>query len=177
MKMLLDFTPALLFFGAYYFFGIYVATATLIVSLFLLVAVYWLMERRVHRTHLVTALVAGVLGGLTLALHDATFIMYKPTVVYALFSLALLVSQFVGDRVLMQRIPQKVIVLPDPVWRKVNLAWVLFFAVCAVLNLYVASHFDEATWVKFKAFGFPVLMFLFLIAHAPFLSKYLPDET
>lgn len=176
MKFLLDFAPALLFFGAYYFFGIYVATATLIVSLFLLVAAYWLLERRVHKAHLITAVVAGVLGGITIAVQDPVFILYKPSVVYAIFALALLGSQLFGDKVLLARIPQKAITLPDPVWRKVNLAWAAFFGFCAMLNLWVAFSFDEATWVKFKTFGFTLLMFLFLLAHAPFLSKYLPQE-
>jgi intracellular septation protein len=175
MKFLLDFAPALAFFGAYYFFGIYVATATLIVALFLLVAVYWLRERRLHKAHLATALVALVLGGLTIAVHDPVFIKFKPTAVYAVFALALLGSMFIGDKVLLARIPQTAIVLPDPVWRRVNLAWVAFFAFCALLNLYVAQRFDEATWVKFKTFGFTALMFVFLLAHAPFLSKYLQE--
>jgi intracellular septation protein len=62
--------------------------------------------------------------------------------------------------------------MPDSMWRRVNLAWVVFFIGCAVLNLYVATHFSEATWVKVKAFGFTALMFVFLLLHAPFLSKY-----
>lgn len=175
MKMLLDFAPALLFFAAYLYAGIYVATIVLIVALFLLVAAYGLLERRLHKAHFLTAIVATVLGGMTLAVHDPAFIMYKPTAVYALFALALLGSHFVGERVLLARIPQKAVVLPDPVWRKVNLAWVAFFLFCAVLNLWIAQRFDEATWVKFKTFGFTALMFVFLMAHAPFLSKYVQD--
>lgn len=176
MNMLLDFAPALLFFGAYYFFGIYVATATLIVTLFALVGIYWLRERRIHKAHLITALVAGVMGGLTLWIHDPAFIMYKPSVVYAVFAAALLLSHVIGDRVLLARLPQKAIVLPDPVWRKVNLAWVGFFLFCAAINLYVAHTFSEKTWVQFKTFGFTALMFVFLMAHLPFLKRYLPQE-
>lgn len=176
MKFLLDFAPALLFFAAYFFGGIYVATTVLIAALFLLVAAYWLIERRVHKAHLTTAVVAGVLGGLTLAIQEPAFIMYKPTAVYGIFALALLLSHVIGERVLLSRIPQKAVVLPDAVWRKVNFAWAVFFLFCAVLNVYVAHEFDEATWVKVKTFGFTVLMFVFLVAHAPFLAKYLPEE-
>ncbi|MDD3762163.1 MAG: septation protein A [Nevskiales bacterium] len=176
MKILLDFAPALLFFGAYYFFGIYTATTVLIVSLFALVAIYWIMERRLHKSHFITALVAAALGGLTLYIHDPAFIQYKPTVVYALFALALLASHVVGDKVLLARLPQKTIELPDAVWRKVNLAWAGFFAFSAVLNIYVASNFSESTWVKFKTFGFTGLMFVFMMAHIPFLKRYLPED-
>jgi len=176
MKFLLDFSPALLFFGAYFYADIYVATVVLILALFAVVAIYRVWHARWHRAHLVTAVVATVLGGLTLAIHDPVFIKFKPTAVYAAFAAALLGSHFIGDRVLLARIPQKTFTFPEPVWRKVNMAWALFFIGCAVLNLYIAQNFDEATWVKFKTFGFTVLMFVFLVAHAPFLSRYLPQE-
>lgn len=176
MNALIDFLPALLFLGAYAAYGIYVATAVLIVAMFALVAWYWFREHRLHKAHFVTALVALVLGGLTLYVHDARFIKFKPTVVYAVFSLALLGSHVIGDRVLLARLPQKSIELPDAVWRKVNFAWAIFFLGCAVLNLYVAWHYSEAAWVKFKTFGFTTLMFVFLIAHVPFLKRYLPES-
>lgn len=176
MNAALDFAPALIFLGAYFLADIYVATAALIVSLFALVAVYWLRERRIHKVHLITAVVAGVLGGLTLYVRDPDFIKFKPTAVYSIFALALLGSHFIGDRVLLARLPQKVLQMPDAVWRKVNFAWVLFFFSLAALNLYVAHNLSEATWVKFRTFGFTALMFVFLIAHTPFLKNYLPKE-
>jgi intracellular septation protein len=176
VKFLLDFAPALLFFAAYFLAGIYVATATLIAATVLLVLVYRLWQDRWHKSHVVVAILATVLGGLTLAIHDPVFIKFKPTAVYAVFALALLGSHFIGKRVLLARIPQDAIALPDPVWRKVNLAWALFFLGCAVLNWYVAGHYDEATWVKFKTFGFTALTFVFLLAHAPFLARYLPQD-
>ncbi|MEW6168009.1 MAG: septation protein A [Pseudomonadota bacterium] len=176
MNMLLDFAPALLFFGAYYLYGIYAATAVLIVALIALVGVYWLREKRIHKAHFITALVAAVLGGLTLWIRDPAFIQFKPTAVYAVFALALLASHVIGDKVLLARLPQKTIQLPDPVWRRVNIAWAAFFAFCAVLNLYIAQHFSEKVWVQFKTFGFTGLMFVFLMAHVPFLRRYLPGE-
>jgi intracellular septation protein len=176
MKALLDLLPALAFFGAYLAADIYAATIALVVSLFIVVAIYRIWKREWHKAHLATAIVAAVLGGLTLYIHDPAFIKLKPTVVYALFSLALLGSHVIGDRVLMARIPQQTIQLPPAVWRRVNFAWAVFFALCAVLNLYIAHQFDEATWVKFKTFGFTALMFVFMLAHAPFLTRYLQQN-
>ncbi|MCI0749521.1 MAG: septation protein IspZ [Nevskiales bacterium] len=176
MKFLLDFAPALLFFGAYFLSDIYVATALLIGSLFAVVAVYRLWKREWHKAHLATALIAAVLGGLTIYIHDPAFIKLKPTAVYAVFALALLTSHVIGERVLLQRLPQKTFVLPERVWRKVNLVWAAFFTGCALLNLYVAGNYDEATWVRFKTFGFTALTFVFLLAHIPFLQRYLPQD-
>ncbi len=176
MKFILDMGPALAFFAAYLAGGIYTATVVLIVSLFAAVLGYWLLEKRLHKMHLTAAVVALVLGGLTIWIHDPVFIKLKPSAVYGLFALALLVSQFAGDRVLLARIPQKSLVLPEPLWRKLNLIWAVFFIGCAALNYYVAENYDEATWVQVKTFGFTALMFVFLLAHAPFLTPYLPQE-
>jgi intracellular septation protein len=175
VKFLLDFAPALLFFAAYFLADIYVATAVLIVAAIGLVLVYRLWQGRWHQSHMVVAVLATVLGGLTLIIQDPSFIKFKPTAVYGVFALALLGSHFVGKQVLLARIPQQTFKFPDPVWRRVNLAWGVFFIGCAALNWYVAGHYDEATWVKFKTFGFTALMFVFLLAHAPFLARYLPQ--
>lgn len=176
MKALLDLLPAFAFFGAYLKTDIYTATIALVVSLFAVVLAYRLWQGLWHKTHLVTAIVAAIMGGLTLYIHDPAFIKLKPTVVYALFSVALLGSHVIGERVLLARLPQSAFQLPDPVWRRVNFAWALFFAGCAILNYVIAQRFDEATWVKFKTFGFTALMLLFLIGHAPFLMRHLQTE-
>ena len=176
MKFLLDLFPALAFFAAYSMGGIYVATGVLIASTFALVLVYWLWKREIHKMHLVTAIIVAIFGGMTLYVHNPAFIKFKPTALYAVFSIALLLSHVIGDKVLLQRIPQTTLYMPDVVWRRINLAWALFFAFCALLNLYVAANYDEATWVKFKTFGFSVLMFVFMLAHVPFVARYMPQE-
>lgn len=176
MNSLVEFLPALLFFAAYIAKGIYVATAVLIVALFAVVAFYWFKDHRLHKLYLITAIVAGIFGGLTLYLRDPWFIKLKPTIAYGLIAAIFLGSHFIGERVLLARIPQKAIRLPDPVWRRVNLAWVVFFAFCAILNLYIALNFSESVWVNFNVFGFTALTFVFLLAHAPFLMRYLADD-
>lgn len=176
MKQVLDFLPAVAFLAAYVLGDIYQATIALIASLALVVIAYGILERRLHKTHFITLLVAAALGGLTLYVHDPRFIKFKPTAVYALFALALLGSQIFGQKVLMQRFGSKMVDLPEALWRKINLAWAVFFVGLAALNLFVAQEFSEATWVKFKVFGFTALTFAFLIAHAPFVARYLPKE-
>lgn len=176
MNALLDFLPALVFFAVYAAMGIYPATAALIIAFFALVGIYWIKDRKVHRLHLFSAMLAAVFGGLTLYLRNPTYIKLKPTVAYGLLALALLISQFVGNKVLLARIPQTAIVLPDRIWRRINLIWVAFFVSCAGLNLVVAYSFSERIWVDVNVFGFTVLTVLFVMAHAPFLMRYLPQD-
>jgi len=175
MNLLLDFVPLALFGLAYWLQGIYVATAVLIVSLFAAVGAGWLLTRKLNRMLLGSAVLAAALGGLTLALHDPSFIKLKPTLLYAAFALAFVGSEFIGQRVLLQRMMGHVLQLPPVVWLRLNRAWAVFFVGCAVLNYYVAGHYSEATWVRFKLIVFSVLPILFVIMQAPFLARYMEE--
>ena len=177
MKTLLDLLPLIAFGAAYYFGGIYAATIAIVVALAITVIGFKLKDGTWHKAHLIALVVSAVLGGITLALHDPAFIKLKPSIVYGIFAMALLGSHFIGDKVLLQRLPQKMVVMPDVVWKRVNLAWALFFMFCATLNYVVAHQFDEALWVKLKLFGFSALMIVFMLAHLPFVGRYVvqPD--
>lgn len=173
MKTLLDLLPAIAFFAVYLAADIYAATIALMASLVLVVIVHRLWKKEWNKAQVITAIVAGVLGGLTLYVRNPDFIKFKPTAVYAVFALALLASHVIGQRVLMQRLGHSVLPLPDAVWRRVNVAWALFFIGCAALNWYIAGHYSEDTWVKFKTFGFTAMTLVFVFAHLPFVSRYL----
>ncbi|MAY26152.1 MAG: septation protein A [Polycyclovorans sp.] len=176
MKHVLDLGPAVAFFVAYYLGDIYTATLTVIIALFVTVAGYGLLERRLHKLHLAAAMAALVFGGLTLYVRDPTFIKFKPTMMYALLGLVLLGSHWIGDRVLLQRLPQTVVALPETLWRRLNAVWGAFFLALAGLNLLVASQFSEEVWVQFRTYGYSIITFVFLLAQLPFLTKYMPQQ-
>lgn len=176
MKNLMDWLPALAFVAAYLVYDIYVATAVLIVTLFAAVAVHRLRTGEWHKTNAVAAVIALVLGGLTLWIRDPMFIKLKPTAVYAIFSLVLIGSHFIGNKPLMARIPPSMIDLPDWLWGRINTAWAVFFLLCAVVNVPIALYLSESTWVMIKTFGYTGASFVFLLAHLPFIAPYLPKE-
>lgn len=176
MKQVLDLGPAVAFFVAYYLGDIYTATLTVIVALFITVAGYWLLERRLHKLHLAAAIAALIFGGLTLYVRDPTFIKFKPTMMYTLLGLVLLGSHFIGKKVLLQRLPQTMVVLPDTLWRRLNAIWGGFFLSLAALNLFVATQFSEEVWVQFRTYGYSIITFVFLLSQLPFLSKHMPQE-
>ncbi len=176
MHKWIDMVPALAFLGAVIWRDIYVATVVLIVALFALVLWYAIVEKRLHRMHLGTAIIALVLGGITLGLKDPVFIKFKPTAVYLAFAAVIGGSQLIGKTVVMQRLGSSVVELPEPLWRKINIAWTLFFAFCAGLNVVLAMSLSDEMWALVKTFGFTALMFLFVLAHLPFVHEYLPKE-
>lgn len=155
---------------------IMVATAAAIVAT--IGQVVYLMARRrpVDKMLWISLVIIVVMGGLTLALHDATFIKWKPTVLYWVFGTVLLVSDLLLRRNLIRKMMEAQLTLPDPVWRLVNLSWVGFFVLMGALNLYVAFNFSESVWVKFKLFGGMGLMFVFALGQGFLLQRYAEDE-
>ncbi|MCX7891412.1 MAG: septation protein A [Burkholderiales bacterium] len=176
MKFLFDIFPVVLFFVAFKAWGIYVATAVAIAATFGQVAWLKLRRRPVDKMLWVSLGVVAIFGGATLALHDETFIKWKPTILYWLFGAALLVGDVVFRRNLIKAALGGEIRMPDAAWRKLNWSWIAFFAVMGVANLYVAFNFATDTWVNFKLFGGVGLMLVFVLAQGFFLAKHIEEK-
>jgi intracellular septation protein len=190
MKLLLDFFPIALFFIAYKYGGgiyewggqeydvksIYVATAVMIVATLVQTALTWFMHRKIEKMHVITLALVVILGGATIWLQDPEFIMWKPTVVNWLFAAGFIGAAVFTGKTLLERMMGEHISLEKPVWNRLNMAWVLFFILSGVLNLYVAFSFSEETWVNFKLFGLLGLTFIFIIAQSIYLSKHIEHK-
>lgn len=175
MKLLVSFFPIILFFAVYQLYDIYAATAAAIAAAILQTLWDWFVHRKVEKMHLITLVALVVLGGMTFAFHDPTFIKWKPTVVDWVFGLAFLLSPLFG-KPLTERMLGHSVELPSFVWKQLNHAWFLFFTAVGFLNLYVAYNFDEETWVNFKLFGVLGLMIAFIIAQSFYMARYIKDE-
>lgn len=145
MKFLIDFFPVILFLIAYKFTNIYTATMVIIIASFVQVGALWLINRKVEKMHLISLALFVVLGGMTLYLRDKRFIMWKPTIINWLFAAAFAVSAYIGSKQpLIQRMLTGQLDLPDIAWRKLNWAWIAFFIVSGLINLYFAQRFIVA---------------------------------
>ena len=176
MKFLFDFFPILLFFVAYKFGDIWIATGVAMAATF--VQIGWLVVRKkkVDAMLWLSLAIIVVMGGATLLLHDEAIIKWKPTVLYWMFAVVLLIAEFAFRKNLIRSVQSKVLQLPDAVWRKVLLSWIVFFAVMGGVNLYVAFNYSTETWVNFKLFGFMGLVFVFVIGQGLMLAKYIEAE-
>lgn len=171
MQLLIDFIPVLAFFVAYLLADIYVATAVLIVAVLVQAAVSLIRHRKISPMLLASAVLVLVFGGLTLLLHDATFIKWKPTIVNLLLAAGFGASHFMRGPTIVQRMIGENLQLDETDWRRLNLMWIGFFVFSAVANLFVAYNFDEATWVKFKLFGLLGLTLLFVVLQGVWLAR------
>lgn len=154
---------------------ILLATAVAIIAT--VAQIGWLIMRRkkVDNMLWVSFVIIAVFGGATIYFHDEQFIKLKPTVLYWCFSAALLLSPILFKKNLIKSMIGAQLDLPEPVWRKLNLAWGLFFLVMGALNLYIGANFPLAFWVNFKLFGFLGLMLVFVIGQSLFLSRYVKE--
>jgi intracellular septation protein len=186
MKLFFDFLPIILFFIAYKFAGgdysfggdiyhiqgIYAATAVMIVATIVQVSYTWLAHKKVERSHLITLVLVVSLGGLTLWFQNPDFIMWKPTAVNWLFALAFLGGYLFTGKSILEKMLADQVTLPHAIWRRLNTAWVLFFLVSGLSNIYVAYNFDENTWVNFKLFGMLGMTLVFVIAQSIYLARH-----
>jgi len=206
MKFLFDLFPVLLFFGVFSWAGknpekaqavadsylsafvgsagaapdtvpILLATAVAIVATVGQIIYLKLMKRKVEPMLWISLLIIVVFGGATIYFASEEFIKWKPTVLYWAFGAALLVSNLAMGKNLVRLMMEKQIRLPDFVWGRLNYAWVAFFLVMGVVNLYVAfwGGFATSTWVSFKLFGGMGLMFVFVVGQSIYLARYMRD--
>lgn len=176
MKLLFDLFPIILFFVAYKLVDIYAATAVAIAASFAQIGWLKLRAKPIEPMQWTGLAIIAVFGGLTLLWHDETFIKWKPTVLYGLFAAALLVSRYALRKNLIEAMMSKQVKLPDPVWDRLNLAWIAFFAFLGVLNILIAYRFSTDVWVNFKLFGSLGLTVLFVIGQALWFSRHVIEE-
>ena len=205
MKLLFDFLPIILFFAAFKYAGankewaaafaasnfgflvsggavgpeeapVLLATVVVIVATLAQVAFLAARGKKIDLMLWVSLGLVVVLGGLTIWFHSETFIKWKPSVLYWVMGLAFLLSPLLFGKNLLRVLLGEQLQLPAKVWQRLNAAWVGFFGLMGLLNIWVAYSFSTDTWVNFKLFGGIGLMVLFTLAQGLYLSRFLKDD-
>jgi intracellular septation protein len=205
MKLLADFLPIILFFAAFKLAGsdkdaaaafasehfgflvsggvvgageapVLLATLVVIVATLVQVLLLKLRGKKVDTMLWVSLVLVMVLGGLTIWFHSETFIKWKPTLLYWVMAGTFVLGPLLFGKNLLRLLLGEQLQLPEPIWQRLNWAWVIFFSAMGALNLWVAYTFSTDTWVNFKLFGSIGLMIVFTLAQGFYLSRYLPDE-
>jgi intracellular septation protein len=200
MKFLFDLLPVLLFFIAFKLAGqspdtaaawlsgwlgdvtpaespILLATVTVILATALQVGYLYWRHGRVEKMPLLGLALIVIMGGLTLFLKDDTFIKWKPSLLYWAFAVSMAGAALFRKNAMRLMLAGQLreMPVPDTVWRRLNGATILFFAVMGLLNLLVAYSFSTETWVNFKLFGGVGLLLLFAVGQMLYLGRYLGE--
>lgn len=176
MKQWLDYIPLVLFFAVFKLKGIFPATEVLMASSVCLYGYLWISEGRLEKKHLITLVITLAFGGMALYFHDVTFLKWKASIIDWCIAVGFLSTHLIEGELAIQRLLGHAVQLPAPVWKRLNVAWALFFASLGTVSLYVAYHADTNTWVNFKVFGTFGLTFLFVIVQMLYISRHLPPE-
>lgn len=205
MKLLFDFLPIILFFVAFKVADankeaaaafattqlgflvsggvvgpgeapVLLATVVVVLATLAQVAILAVRGKKIDLMLWVSLTLVVVMGGLTVWLHNETFIKWKPTLLYWVMGAAFALAPLLFGKNLLKLLLGEQLELPAAIWQRLNLAWVTFFAVMGALNLWVAYTFATDIWVNFKLFGSLGLMLVFTIAQGLYLSRYLPDD-
>ncbi|MEH6585960.1 MAG: inner membrane-spanning protein YciB [Halioglobus sp.] len=191
MKQLAEFIPIALFFIVYQlngetvslgqwnftFDGIFTATAVLMGATLLQVVLTYVFTRQFEKRAMWMLLAVLIFGGATLLLRNQMFIQWKPTIFNWVLAIAFGVSQFIGQKNLMERTLGSQVRLPKPVWTKLNLLWVANFSIVGALNLVVAYGYSESTWVSYKLYSAIGFTLLLTILTAILISPHLKEDT
>ncbi|MGC4027776.1 MAG: inner membrane-spanning protein YciB [Steroidobacteraceae bacterium] len=178
MPALLEYLPLVAFGIAYWLGGLYVATATIMIAMTLTLAVGWKLKGKLPKVSAISTALVLVFGAATLILRNAHFIQWKPSVFLWLLGAAFLASAFIGDQPLAQRLLQPALGHAGHTrrqWLVANTACAVFLAVAGAANLAFAYHYSEAAWVRFKLFGLPAAMFVFLMLQLWWLHSRSPQ--
>lgn len=177
-RLLLDLGPLLVFFLVNFFAPvpemsrIFVATGAFMVAMLAAMAVSQLRYRFVSPLLWFSALMVVVLGGLTLWLHDETFIKIKPTIYYAVVAALLVFGMVTGRNLLKAVLGTAYPGLSDRGWHLLTRNWAGYFIVMAILNELVWRTQTTNFWVSFKLWFFLPATFVFAALNIPMLMRH-----
>lgn len=173
-KMLSDFLPIVVFMIVYKTSDaenpILPATMWLIIVTFVTLLISYFLTKKISKMPLITAVVLGIFGGLTLFSGNDYFIKIKPTLVNLVFAGILFFGYFT-KRPLISFLFGGELKLKDEVWHILALRWGCFFICLAILNEVIWRNFSLDFWVNFKLFGVLPLSMIFTMAQIPLIMK------
>ncbi|PHP69129.1 septation protein A [Zhengella mangrovi] len=154
---------------------LFIATGLFMAATAIALATSWALVRTLPIMPLISGVIVFVFGGLTLWLHDETFIKMKPTIINTLFGLVLL-GGLVFGKSLLGYVFDSAFRLDADGWRKLTLRWGLFFLFLAIANEVVWRLFSTDTWVAFKVWGIMPITLVFTMSQMPLIMKHSLEE-
>lgn len=174
LRLALDLGPLLIFFAAYYFTAknVFIATGIFMAATAVAMLISWVKTRKVSAMLLFSGVMVLGFGGLTIWLHDESFIKIKPTLYY------LMVAGILFFGLITRRPTLKLVLghaypgLSERGWSLLSRNWAIFFLVLAASNELVWRTMSTEFWLGYKLWGALPATILFAIANLPMLNRH-----
>jgi len=182
-QLLIDLGPVALFVVSYNVLqrmeafkeeAIYIATGLFMAATIAAIAYCKWKHGRIPPVLIVTGILVTVFGGLTIALHDETFIRIKPTFVYLFYAAAIFFSLLIGQNI-WRLLFRHVFTLPDRIWNVLAIRWALFFIFMAVVNEIIRNQYPDF-WVNSRLVVVFPLILVFSFVNVPLVLKHSQTE-
>lgn len=171
-KLLIDLGPLVFFFVANALVGIFAATGAFMVAIVAAMLVSKIRYKHISPILWFSGVTVVLLGGLTIWLHDETFIKVKPTIYYSIVAALLIFGMATGRNLLKSVLGGAYPGLSDIGWRNLTRNWAAFFVMMALVNEAVWRSTTTDFWVGFKLWGALPATFAFALLNVPMLMRH-----
>ncbi len=173
-KFLYDYLPLIVFFACYKLAKtpdpLITATIYMVATTFIALIISYFLTKKIPMVALVSGIVLGIFGGLTILLKDDIFIKTKPTIINLLFAAILFYGYFAKKPFLSYLLGEQ-IKMSNKSWLTLSMRWALFFIFLSLLNEIIWRNFSTDFWVQFKVFGMMPISLIFTISQVPFMIR------
>lgn len=174
LRLALDLGPLLVFFAAYYFTAknVFVATGIFMAATAVAMLISVFKTGKVSAMLLFSGVMVLGFGGLTIWLHDESFIKIKPTLYYVMVAGILLFGLWTRRPTLKLVLGHAYPGLSERGWALLSRNWALFFLALAVSNELVWRTMSTEFWLGYKLWGALPATILFALANIPMLNRH-----
>lgn len=184
LSVAVDYGPLLVFLGVYRWFApdeaepiaelaavIKGTMAFMVAAVVALAVSKWRLGKVSPMLWFSTALIVGF-GALTIFFGDPVFVQLKPTIIYSVFGIALLIGVWRGRALLQILLEAAFEGLTSEGWLKLSRNWGVFFLALAALNEGLRAYMSFEGWLWAKLWVFLPVTFLFTFSQIPMLLKH-----
>ncbi|MFN9376821.1 MAG: inner membrane-spanning protein YciB [Novosphingobium sp.] len=185
LNLVVDYGPVIVFFAIYKYYSpadrensvaevlavIKGTVSFMVAAVIALIVSKWKLGKISPMLWLSTLLIVGF-GGLTVLLRDPIWIQVKPTAIYLLFGVVLLVGVWRGKALLKILLEAAFEGLNDEGWMKLSRNWGVFFLVLAGVYDGLRYGLSFVDWIAAKLWVFLPATFLFTFSQIPMLMRH-----
>jgi intracellular septation protein len=171
-RLLIDLGPLLVFFAINAWRGVIEATIAFMVAITASMLISQIKYRHISPLLWFSGVMVLVLGGITVWLHDETFIKIKPTIYYTTVAALLLFGMYTGRNLLKSVLGSAYPGLSERGWSLLTRNWALFFIAMALINEAVWRTTSTDFWIGFKLWAALPSTFVFALANVPMLMRH-----